>query len=111
MKSLARYGVGNVACIRHGGPEHDDSCVVIVHGKPTVVFRSSHLSHVLPVQHAAAREVSRIGKGAGSIAGGIADINDHGGAVMCENMTEAIGVDLGHAAQGPPDGDAELVAA
>src|SRR5215207_5100054 len=111
MKGLARYGVGNVARVRHGGTEHDDSCVVIVHGKPTIVFRPSHLANVLPVQHTAAREVSRIGKGAGSIGGGIPDINDHGGSVICENMTEAISVNLGHAAQGPPDGDAELVAA
>jgi hypothetical protein len=92
MKGFARYRVGNVARVRHSGTEHDDSGVVIVHGKPTVVLCPSHLANVLPVQHTAAGEVSRIGNGAGSIGGGIPDINDHGRSVICENMTEAVSV-------------------
>jgi len=67
------------------------------------------LTHILSFQYAAPREVPGIGERPCSIGRRIARVDEHGRHVVPHDVPQPIGLDLGHATQGPPYRNPELV--
>src|SRR5687768_931703 len=109
VEGLARQRLGHVARIRSIGADHDDPGVVIVHGKSPVILRAPDLTHILPLENADTRDVPRGRHRAGAKGSSVAHIDDDGGPIVSEDVTEAGGPDFGHPPERPPDGNAELI--
>src|SRR5438128_4193586 len=109
VEGLARQGLRHVAR-RHGPSDHDEPRVVIFHRQATVVLRALDLAHILSFKHGAARDGLGARERAGLALRRLPHIDDDGGAIVREDVSQSFRLDLRDAAQRAPHRDAELVA-